>query len=225
MKTSIALAALLLAFSLPSCHETKEEIANPVAESEYYKTIGEQIPYETGMKWIAYYRKQNNKQGRTESTGYHVPATQLNALLGSVKDLTGVALHYGLDGMGQKHILLIPVNSSLRLWPSDSQQVIIDANTGREIDRSLAYEWSEHYKSAYPTGIWFHFFGKNIFDEIKSLPYLNSIDIEPAINLLNLTPQLLLLVWNDEAILGGRTSNSEAMVYDASNACPPCAVR
>jgi len=78
---------------------------------------------------------------------------------------------------------------------------------------------------AYPDEVWFHFFGKDIFDEIAAIPYFTTLNIEPAINDQNSTPQLLLIIANEQTNTGGRTNSyDEAMVYDASSPCPPCAV-
>ena len=60
---------------------------------------------------------------------------------------------------------------------------------------------------------------------MTALPYFNDVDIEPALNTLNLEPELLLIVWNESLNLSGRTSAENATVYDASNACPPCAAK
>ena len=104
-------------------------------------------------------------------------------------------------------------------------RIIIDANTGNEIDESLASAWADNYKAAHPDELWFHFFGKNIFDDMLALPNFKNMDIEPATHDVELTPELLLIIWEDEAIASeGRTELLFATVYDASNACPPCAV-
>lgn len=225
MKRSTILMTMGFTLSLLACQETKEDLKNPVSEKDIYKTIGEEIPYETGVKWIEFYKEKNNSQGREKILfDYMVSDSQMEALLHSVTDLVGVAFHYGIDSLGEKHILLIPVGDSLSLWSSIPGRVFVDANTGTEISQDVAYAWAQSYKDAHPASIWFHFFGKNIFDEMAVLPYFNSIDIEPAINILNLKPQLLLIIWNDLLISNGRTTDDPATVYDASNACPPCAV-
>ena len=213
-----------LALAITACQEAREDTASPLAESEWHKTIGEEIPYETGMNWVFRYRKSKSGQGRTESAGFQLPVAQLDSLLESADDLTGVAFHYGLDESGTQHILAIPVNSSLSLWTSGSPRIIIDANTGQQISQEQAFAWSRNFEVAYPSEIWFHFFGKEIFDEMKTLPFMQALDLEPALDDNN-DPQLLLIIWNNEALAGGRTQYTLAKVYDASNACPPCAVR
>lgn len=222
----VAFTSMAFAVALVSCQETKEEMNQPLAEKEYYKTIGEQIPLETGMEWIENYKAKNSSGGRTELLpNYNVPAAQMDALLLSTTDLTGVAFHYGIDEYGDTHIVLIPVDGSLSLWSTIPGRLFVDANSGNTVSQSTAYSWALNYKNANPDDVHFHFFGKNIFDDMTALPYFNSVDIEPGINTLDLTPELLLIIWNEDLNILGRTSAEDATVYDASNACPPCAVR
>lgn len=227
MKRINVVVALFASLSFLGCQETKEDQNNPASEKDTYKKIGEEIPFETGMQWIDLYKKRVSQQGRTELlSSYNVSADQVNNLLQSTQNLVGIAFHYGLDEAGEKHILLIPVDESLTLWSSGtSERNFVDANTGNEIDGATASGWAENYKNENPDAIWFHFFGKTVFEQMSALPYFNSVEIEPAINSLDFTPQLLLVVLNDDLISFGRTANPPGTVYDASNACPPCAVQ
>lgn len=209
---------------LVSCQETREDLKKSAKDT--YQTIGEEIPFETGMQWIAFYQERNSKQNRSALIdGYNIPSAQLASLLESTASLVGVAFHYGLDNAGTTHIIVIPVDGSLDLWSSIPGRIYVDANTGEAISQSLAETWASNFKQENPDEIWFHFFGKNIFDEMRALPYFQSVYIEPAVNILNLTPQLLLVVYNDDLISLGRANSVPGTVYDASNACPPCAAR
>jgi len=230
MKHVLVVTAMYFVLTLLSCQETKEDLKSQLSERIHYKSIGMEIPFETGMEWIEYYkaesRKDNSDQGRLGLfTPYSIPDSQIQSAMESVGDLTGIAFHYGLDDLGRQHILAIPVDETLSLWSPIPGRIFIDANTGEEISQGEAYQWAQRYKSAHPNDIWFHFFGQNIFEEICALPFFNSIEIEPAINILDLTPQLLLIIWNDDLLSLGRTHHPPALVYDASNACPPCAVQ
>jgi hypothetical protein len=226
MNRLIIFSALSIGMSFMTCQETKEDVKNPISEKEIYRTIGEQIPYETGMEWISYYQNQKSEQGRTDLlSSYNISSDKVRDMMQGTSDLVGIAFHYAKDEIGGTHILVIPVGESLSLWESRAGKIIVDANTGNEITQDVASAWAQTYKNAHPSSVWFHFFGKNIFDEMCALPFFNSIDIEPAINILNLTPQMLLVIWNDGIISLGRTQDSPAVVYDASNACPPCAPR
>lgn len=226
MNRFIIVTAACVALSFAGCQDTKEELSNPLSESDHYKTIGEEIPFDTGMEWIEYYRKKRYDEGRIQtSSPYYVPASQMEILIGSTPDFTGVAFHHGLDDTGQPHIILIPVDGTLRLWSAIEGRVFIDASTGATITQDVAAQWAASYKNAHPSDVWFHFFGKNVFDDMAMLPFFTGVAIEPAINVLNMTPQLLLVIWNEETSLLGRTTEQNAVVYDASNACPPCAAR
>jgi hypothetical protein len=115
----------------------------------------------------------------------------------------------------------------MSLWSSSLTRVIIDANTGGTISQGVAQTWAQNFINAHPNEIRYHFFGRNIFDEITSLAFFNDLDIEPAINDQDQSQQLLLIVW--KSLLGGilgRTNTQQGRVYDASNPCPStCAVQ
>ena len=98
MKTFALTTLIAVSLLVAGCHDSRDEAANPLRESDFYKTIGEQIPFETGMEWMSLYKKQESSLGRLESLpDFHVPAGKLNEMLESVDDLTGVAFHYGPD--------------------------------------------------------------------------------------------------------------------------------
>ena len=221
-----SVAAILIALSFLSCQDTKEDLRDPLSEQDVYKTIGEEIPFETGMEWIEFYRRQQHEQGRLDlSSSFSVSAPHLESILKSIAGLVGIAFHYGIDDLGKIHIVTIPVDESMSLWSDISGRIIVDANTDTEISQDIASTWAQRYKDAYPDEVWFHFFGKNVFDDMIALPFLTNVEIEPATNALDLTPELLLVVTDDDLTSAGRTANTEGVVYDASNACPPCAVK
>lgn len=220
------LPALVIGIACSSCQYTKDDASKPITEKDTYQTVGEEIPYETGMEWIEFYRKKQYSQGRLDAMlSYKVSGKNLDTLLNSVSNLVGIAFHYALDEAGQEHVIAIPIDESLDLWSLASDRILIDANTDSPVSSAVAAAWSQNFQKAHPDDIWFHFFGKNIFDDMRALPYFDNIDIEPAINVSNLTPQLLLVVTNDDLSSVGRTaSDAPGTVYDASNPCPPCAV-
>ena len=164
------------------------------------------------------------------SPAFSVSAAQLRALLASTDELVGVAFHHAIDDAGQRHIVVIPVDQTLNLWSGDSTQILVDANTNTEISPEVAAAWTDNFKNEHPNEKWFHFFGKDVFDQMSSLPFFSSMELEPAISELDYTPQLLLIVLDnaDESVSSsGRTSYLSLLgvVYDASNSCPPCAVQ
>lgn len=213
------------AFLFVTCQDTKEDLKSPISSKDTYKTVGEAIPFETGMKWIAYYHDQQAAQGRTELlASYSISDTKVAELVASTQNIVGVAFHYGLDDNGTKHIIAIPVDETLRLWTSIPGRIYVDANTGTNVSQSVADAWAQNFKDENPDDVWFHFFGINIINDMSALPFFDSVDIHQGINILGLTPELLLVVYND--LLGiGRSQDDPGMVYDASNPCPPCQVR
>jgi hypothetical protein len=219
--------SFFLGIALSSCEDASlqnKEVSQSVIA--HYRTIGAPIPFETGMHWIDIYNEKNSSTGRTQLFGqYELSDTKTLELMASVDDLVGVAFHYGLDAFGQKHIIVIPVDNTMSLWTSIPGRIYVDANTGNTISKATANAWAQSYKNQNPIGVWFHFFGEDVFQEIVALPFFNSIDVQPALNEL-LLPQMLLVVWNQSLSLGGRTQWSDdwGAVYDASNPCPHCDV-
>lgn len=225
MKRLIIVTGVLITMTLLGCQESKDAV-QPLSEKDFYKTIGEQIPFETAIKWMELYRKEGTKQGRFEATpSYSVSAAQLQATMASTEELVGLAFHHAIDEAGERHLLVIPVDGTLTLWRSGTGRVFVDANTSSEITQEVASAWATNYKNEYPDEKWFHFFGKGVFDEMSALPDFSSVELEPALSELDFSQQILLIILNDESESSGRTAVEFAMVYDASNACPPCAVQ
>jgi hypothetical protein len=214
----------VLAVSVLGCQDTREETGS-TPEIAYQKSIGMQIPVETGLRWMDTYNEVRVKDGRVSTSSYSISASQLQALRSSVLIFVGLAFHHAIDDAGEHHFVVVPVDLTLSLWSSLFPHVYIDANTNTQISRSTALAWVDNYTEAHPNDIWFHFFGSDIFDEIEDIPFFTTMQIEPAINDLDLTPQLLLIIEDEGAVEpGGRTAQSTMVVYDASSACPPCQV-
>lgn len=214
-------AAAFFLVSLLSCQDSRDEMKSSVPDISQLKTVGMKIPTETGARWIEAYNARNSSGGR-EGVLYSVGSAELQSALASVTDLVGVAFQYATDEAGQKHVIVIPVDTKLSLWAPVAGRVYLDANTNTPISQSTAKAWANRYQDANPSGIWFHYFGRNVFDEIISVSDFMALDIIPAINDLDLSPQLLLVTGGTENILG-RTS-AESNVYDASYPCPKCTV-
>lgn len=217
-----AVITLCIAILLTACQETKEDIKNPLSEKDIAKTVGEQIPFETGMEWISFHKKRRLSARTDSALAFNVSASAMNLMLSSADGLVGVAFHHAIDDFGVAHILVIPVTEPFELWSSTPGRIFIDANTGTEIKPELAQAWAVNYKTANPSDVWYHFFGKNIFDEMRALPYFENVNIEPATRPEDGSPQLLLIIWDERTLSSGRTMDEPGTVYDASNACPPC---
>ncbi len=215
---------MFLALWLVACQDSKNDVKVADPDIAFYKTLGEEIPWETGLQWREFYEKENSKNGRLLLSSFSLTSAQVSSFMGSVTGLVGVAFHYGIDENGTTHIMAIPVDESLSLWNDVQGRIFIDTNTGNEISQSVASTWAQRYKDANQGNIWFHFFGESTFDEIASISYFDTLEITPALSLLNLQPQLLLIVWND-ILPVGRTSQEDGKVYDASFPCPPCSIQ
>jgi len=234
MKKLLFFAIAYLGILLLACQDGADENLFSDRDLAHYRNIGKKIPTETGIRWIEAYRSRESDAGRVNLlTDYSVSKSKLQQLINSVDGITGIAFHHGLDAWGQHHFVLIPVDESLSLWADASEKLYIDANTNNFIPAQTAQAWTTNYEVANPGEIWFHFFGSNIFDEIFAISFLEEVLIEPALHDLNLAPQLLLIVLDDDLlggllgdILGGRTQGDEdgCAVFDASSPCPPCAV-
>lgn len=222
MRNILAFLSLVCFASLLSCQDSKEEWKPSAPDLSEYSSVGMRIPAETGARWIEAYRSRFPVSGRLDGVLYSIGSTELQLALNSVDKLVGVAFQYGLDENNVKHIVVIPVDESLRLW-TDIGRTYVDANSGQPIPRGKAESWAKKFQSANPDAIWFHYFGRTIFDEILTTSDFIGLDIVPAINDLDLSPQLLLIVGNSESLLG-RTSG-ETPVYDASYPCPKCEVQ
>jgi hypothetical protein len=224
MKNFIAFAAVMFAVSLLGCQDTKEE-GTGLPDVSAFKKIGMEIPLETGIEWMNAFEQKYNPQGRELFPDYNISEGRLQVALASVTNLTGVAFHHATDDSGNHHFIAIPVDSSLSLWTQIEGRQYVDANTNTVISQEVARAWSQNYEQANPGQIWFHFFGSDIFTEIFEIPYFDKLEIEPAINILNLTPQLLLIVNQEDLLnIGGRYKTETTKVYDASSPCPPCPV-
>lgn len=215
---------VLSALIIPSaCQETKET-NEPVSETTLYSLIGEEIPMGTALEWIAKHDEQLVSSGREYATPYRITAGAMEAMLESVSPVVGVAFHYAIDDAGAQHIVAIPVGENMKLWPASQERILIDANTSSQISAQKARRWAHNYRVANPDAIWYHFFGKRVFDEMRTLSYFQNVDIAQGIHSHELTPEMLLIIWNNRGQATGRALNGPGTAYDASNPCPPCLV-
>jgi hypothetical protein len=224
MRPLLAAAAIFSMLLTFSCKDASEEISSSASVSEY-RNVGAIIPTDMGARWIEAFQKQTSS-GRIDLV-YNVGGTELNAVKNSVTGLVGIAFHYGLDENGDRHIILVPVDATLRLWTSLGGRIYLDANTNSVISKETAIQWAQNYEAANPGGIWFHFFGAGVFDDMISIDGFNGLSVVPALNDLDLSPELLLVVGSTETLLGGilgRTATATT-VYDASYPCPRCEVQ
>lgn len=207
----IALVALLV-----SCRDS-QEIQH---QTTFDPAVGERIPLETATRWTGILSKQRASVGRTETApDYVISAESLDQLFDEPTATKGLAFHYATDENGQLHILTFPVSETEINWNSST---VVDALGDILIDPTAAHDLTATFENTHPGEIWYHYFGKDIFDEIRAMSGFSRLEIKQALNDEG-KPQLLLYVWGDNAsATSGRSSESFPMVYDASNPCPPC---
>lgn len=222
MKKLFTLSIIAVTLSVLACQDSKEEAKYDAATLAAHKQIGHQISTETGVRWIEAYNAKNNI-GKISLSAYTTSSESLEEIM-SAPGLVGVAFHHALDADGRHHFIAIPVGEDLSVWSETPGKVYVDTNSDTEISYAQAAEWTGRYKEANANAIWFHFFGRNVFDEISGIPYLSEVNIVPALNDLDLSPQLLLIVLSNPLGILGKTAGDGTVVYDASSPCPPCPV-
>jgi hypothetical protein len=221
MKAFVTLASLFIAAVILSCQDSKEIAPDANQNIGFYKNIGAQISVETANRWIDAYQKLNN-DGRIDLFPYTISKDLIESALESVTDPVGVAFHHGIDDEGEHHFIAIPVDGALSVWSDTPGKIYVDANNDEVISWEVARSWASAYEEQNPNQVWFHFFGVNIFNEMSTLSYFRKVDVVPALNDLDLTPQVLLIVRNINSLSNGRGLDGGSTVYDMSSPCPPC---
>src|SRR5687768_6488312 len=100
MKNFVVFTALYLTLSLLSCEDSRNELKSPARDYIAYKSVGKQIPYETGMRWMKTYEQEKGIESRLIGAQNSISANNLEALMESVPDLVGFAFHYATDTYG-----------------------------------------------------------------------------------------------------------------------------
>jgi hypothetical protein len=198
-----------LLFVLAGCQHDKIETQKTVPV--FNKDTGNEIPFEDAQRWMQHFRNTN---ARVEGTTPSLTAAHLRNLL-QISNCMGIAFHYAIDDNGNQHILAIPLDQTLGLFEKD--KYIVDATSNTVVTRETAELWAKRYQKTNPNGIWYHRFGINILNEIKSLANFQQFDIEQGLNDKN-EKQLILIVW-DYGTTNGRTMGKPKS-YDMSNPCP-----
>lgn len=213
-KQSVFFAALVSAFAM-SCREAADNTSAATELRQQEVAVGQQIPLATAERWISFYKEESSK-GRIQDAAYRIDAAMLKQLLDAVTDESGFALHHATDEEGVHHVLITAMGGNHNLW----QAPVADANTGTLLPGSTAMAWAAKYTSTHVGQIRYHFFGMDVFNEISNNTAFNYMDIVPALNDSS-EPQLLMMVWNNKGLEGGRTKEVPAVVYDVSSPCPP----
>lgn len=220
----ISIGAAFVIVVMAGCHDPKEDQNGSSERIAQFKQVGAPIPLETAMRWTEVYNNQMKTSSRSLTQNFSASPEVLTSMTSSVTDLVGVAFHHAIDDNGVAHLLAFPIGESLSLFPSNTLRVVIDLNSGQALADTDATRWAKRYRESHPNEIWFHFFGKHVFDEIVQIPYFSGLDVQPAINDTDMSPQILLIIWDEASSASGRKSAESGTVYDASNPCPPCPV-
>jgi hypothetical protein len=196
---------------LMACSDGHEEGAKEEVKA-FNRKIGEQINTESGLRWMSNYRSQNSGARENEQE-FKISKANLTNLL-KAPNVLGITFHHANDDADQYRILAVPVVESAKLW-SPTSCFVIDALTNKPIDIAIAKQWTDNYKQAHPNEIQYHFYGADIFEEIKRN---NEFEIAQAIDDEN-KPQLLLIVKHNSA--SGRLKDALVTIYDRTDPCPP----
>lgn len=217
MKKSIV-GLVLITLLLWTCQDAAEKGLKETSLSENFnETVGERIPVEVAERWLENYNKSHNQRTKDNSIIYGVSPAQLNMILKS--NPVGIVLHHALDEAGIHHIIVIPIDRTMRLWSSSTRTLLVDSKMNKTINQDLAQTWIKNYQNTNPNSVRSHFFGVNIFTEIAGNPKFSNLEIKQATNDKGM-PQLLLLAWSNTGSSSGKLTAEEPSVYDASGPCP-----
>lgn len=206
----------LMCWAIVSCQDSDEK--NVISE-KLDASVGEKIPYATAVRWLGNLEKQNT-EGRANVGAQSVSKQNLDKLLMSQPDLIGLAFHYGIDDAGLQHVLVIPVGQSKKLWTGETQALILDAKSDQIISEETGSIWAERFQQQNKDDIWFHFFGKNIFNQVGKY---ETFSLKQASNDDGVL-QLLLFAYQKESANGRTADDDTPIVIDMSNPCPPCTI-
>jgi hypothetical protein len=208
MRNQLLLFVLLI-LSLSNCDERVEKNETD-ANNIFTKSVGGSISPEVAARWVE--RRRSHASGREQN--FNVTADKLNALLDQVDDKLGVILHHAQDPDGEHHLFITPVKSDLQSWSNGS---VLDAATNEFTDALQAKNWVLDYKEKHPDGPWSHFYGIDLFDEIRAIEALNRLEIIEGEDESGKF-QTLLYAWAND-LQSGRTQE-QASVFDISLICP-----
>lgn len=208
----ILLAVLVISFAF-ACHDSKDNASQQLPK-RFDKSVGEQIPLNIAYAWVKNFGGSITT-GREQSP-YSFSAAKLSEILATSSG-PGVVFHHATDQHAAHHILMFTLTEGGELFQSD----ILDLSTGLIINNATAQQWAKTYADAHTTTPWYHFFGKDIFQEILSNETFEYANVVRAANDEG-QEQVLLFVYNTKEISGGRTDGEDVTVYDVSYPCPPC---
>lgn len=186
-------------------------------DKKFDKSVGAPISMETATRWTNLFERRPDALSRLHTcTVSHDFVERFVA----DENLHGIAFHYAIDDAGDIRLLVAPVGDKSILWNSE---LIVDASTNQAVAAPTALEWAKRYQEQHPEGLWYHFFGIEIFHDMIKNRTFDAINVKPALNDAGAPQLLLFLVTQSTAAENGKSQDLfDTAVYDASNACPPC---
>jgi hypothetical protein len=216
---SLSVLVFLIACSDSSVNVKSE---NQSSKKAFDRTVGAVIDREVGLKWITRFTTMKIS-AKDEASYFFVTQSNLQKLLGSSNNVEGLTFHHAIDDSGNYHIIVIPVDSGLRIWTSSlSNRIFIDANSNSIIDLEDARKWIERYQQENPLNAfskYFHFWGTDIFLEIiksKDFEVKRAVDDDGK-------STMVLLTYPGDNNARARSLSSAVTIYDMNRGCPPCA--
>jgi hypothetical protein len=200
-------SCFVLALILVNCQDSKENLTG----NKFSKNVGQKIPNDVAARWAERFR--NSNEG-SRTTDFSLDINTLQSLIEPMDDKLGISFHHALDDESQHHLLASFVTED---HPELTVNVI-DVNDG-PIDISVAQEWTDRYKTENPAGVWSHFFGIYVFEQIAGLIDVAQVDLIQGIDDGGQS-QILIYVWTSK-YLNGRSQAEELNVFDKSSPCPP----
>jgi hypothetical protein len=196
-----------------ACQESKES-TDQIAKA-YDRKVGERIPLAVANRWANNFATLT-ASGRTGTPG-SVDAAMLTNFIGANENILGVVFHHGLHANGDYRLMMFTIDTEGTLFKSD----VLDLSTGEMISKEEAVASGERYSLQHPGTPWYHFFGSDVFAEIRAHDNFNYLDVVRGLNDSD-EEQVLLFAYNTRGAAGGRTEGEDVTVYDMSNPCPPC---
>jgi hypothetical protein len=208
-KKIYVLIFIVIQFACQESNDTSSKQSN-------LRSIGDAIPVDMAERWVEHYAR---KGGNARIEGQRLTRATLQELLANAGDYDGLVFHYGVNNNNQYDVFVIPYAEDNELW---SFEYAADASVDNVIGIAAAKDECDRYAALHSTSTLYHFFGRDIFDELLSNSTFSRVDIVPGIA-DDGRAQLLLYTWAANAT-NGKAKEDLLVVYDQSSNCPPYCV-
>jgi hypothetical protein len=182
----------------------------------FHEGIGERIPDDVAQRWLAQHRSSPSRD-LEDVVAQRVSARQLASLASAMPEHVGMALHHAVDDEGARHVLLTAVGEDVDAWESP---VVIDASIDAIVDVETARAWVARHAEGSPDHVRYHFYGREMFDEIMAGPSFVQLDVTPALDDES-RAQLVLMARGGDGDASARPRSGDPTPYDNGLLCPP----